>query len=109
MPLLLPQIALLAIVEHMQPTCGHYIAVMPSTSTFDYAGVRIVFINHFSNPLGYHDACTALRGLAEYMVLKNAFNVWMFDIRIRGSNAGSGRILLSQSSLSASPSDVDTS
>lgn len=95
----------------MQPICRQYDTEIPISSTFDYAGVRIILKNYTGRGCGtvtYHDACTALRGLAEFMVLRNRYNAWTFDIYINGLGAGGGKILETPASLSASTSDVET-
>ena len=94
-PLILPQLALLAIVEYMQPICSYNDIEFPISSTFDYAGVRITLKNYTGRgrrTITYHDACTALRGLAEYMVLQDRFWMFLFDIYIEGVDAGGGRL-----------------
>lgn len=89
-----PSTVLLAIIENMQPVCRHFANPFPPTSVFDYGLIRIGIQNlHLScGPLTYNDACTALRGLAEYMVLYNQFYQWRFQIWIREYAVGGGQI-----------------
>ena len=95
----------------MQPICRQYDTDIPTSSTFDYEGVRIILTDYSGRgckKITHHDACTALRGLAEFMVLRNGFNPWTFDIYINGFDAGEGKILETPRSLSASAPDVET-
>ena len=96
----------------MQPICRYaHNLELPIVSTFDYAGVRIIFLNYTGQGCGtltHHVACTTLRGLAEYLVIKNEFNVKIFDIYVNGIIAGGGKILNTPRSSSASALDVGT-
>lgn len=84
--------------------CSQYDPEIPMSSTFDYNGVRIILTDYSAQgckKITYHDACTALRGLAEFMVLKNGFNALTFDIYVNGFDVGEGKILEAPRSLSA--------
>ena len=108
-PVLQSQLVMLAIIESMQSVCSHVDTEFPIASTFDYVGVRIILKNYTGRgcrTLTYNDACTTLRGLAEFMVLKNDFKLWIFEIYIFGVDAGGGRLRLTPESTSAS--DVET-
>lgn len=93
-PQLNPSTVLLAMIENMQPVCRLFASTFPPSTVFDYGLVRIAIQNlHLScGPLTYNDACTALRGLAEFMVLNNQFHQWSFQIWIKGYAAGGGQI-----------------
>ena len=89
-----PSVVLLAMIEDMQPICRSFALPFPPNSIFDYGLVRITIqnLNLSCGPLRYNDACTALRGLAEFMVLHDKFNQWSFQIIVNGYALGSGRI-----------------
>lgn len=93
-PQLNPTIALLSMIEIMQPICRQFMQPYPPASVFDYALIRIT-IRSSNLPCGaltYNNACTALRGLAEFMTLSNQFFQWRFQIWVNGYALGRGRI-----------------
>ena len=88
-----PSVALLAIIENMQPVCRWFALSFPPNNVFDYRLLRITIQNlYVCGPLTYNDACTALRGLAEFMSLDNEFFQWSFQIFVNGYPLGSGQI-----------------
>ena len=88
-----PSVALLAIIEDMQPICRWFALSFPPNNVFDYRLLRITIQNlYVCGPLTYNDACTALRGLAEFMSLHNEFYQWSFQIFVNGYSLGSGQI-----------------
>ena len=107
-----PSLVLLAMIENMQPVCRQFADAFPPSRTFDYGFVRITIQNLYLScgPLTFNDACTALRGLAEYMVLHGQFYQWTFQIWVNGYAVGSGQIEnLHQVLEAASVSGVATS
>ena len=92
-PKMNPSVALLAIIENMQPICRWFALTFPPNNVFDYRRLRITIQNlYFCGPLTYNDACTALRGLAEFMSLQDEFYQWSFQIFVNGYSLGSGQI-----------------
>ena len=89
-----PTIALLSMIENMQPVCRHFVNAMPRVRVFDYALIRTTIQNSYlpCGTLTYNVACTALRGLAEYMTLSNVFIPWRFQIWVNGYAVGRGQI-----------------
>lgn len=89
-----PSIVLLSLIENMQPVCRHFAAPFPPSWVSDYALVRVTIQNLYLScgALSYNDACTALRGLAEFMVLENRFYQWRFQIWVNGYALGGGQI-----------------
>lgn len=61
---------------------------------FDYLLLRITIQNSYlpCGSLTYNNACTALRGLAEFMALHDEFYQWKFQIFVNGFAVGSGQI-----------------
>ena len=90
-----PSVALLAIIENMQPICRWSALSFPPSTKFDYLLLRITIQNSYlpCGPLTYNNACTALRGLAEFMALHNEFYQWNFQIFVNGYAVGSGQIV----------------
>ena len=93
-PRMNPSTVLLAIIENMQPVCRYFANSFPPTRVFDYGTVRVTIQNLYLScgPLTYNDACTALRGLAEFFVLNNSFYRWTFQIWVNGYALGGGEI-----------------
>ena len=93
-PRLNPTIVLLSMIENMQPICRHFGNSFPPVRVFNYALIRTTIRNSYfpCTALTFNDACTALRGLAEYMALNNQFFQWRFQIWVNGYSLGSGRI-----------------
>lgn len=85
---------LLAIIENMQPICRHFANPFPPSRVFDYRSTRVTIQNLYLScgPLTYNDACTALRGLAEFMVLNHQLHEWTFQIWVHGYAVGGGEI-----------------
>ena len=85
---------LLAIIENMQPVCRHFAIPFPPSRVFDYGRTRVTIQNLYLScgPLTYNDACTALRGLAEFMVLNQQLYQWAFQIWVHGYAVGGGEI-----------------
>ncbi len=93
-PQVKPSIVLLSIIEQMQPVCRHFADPFPPSWVFDYALIRVTIQNLYLScgPLTYNDACTALRGLAEFMVLQTQFYQWRFQIWVGEYAVGGGQI-----------------
>ncbi|KAM0799920.1 hypothetical protein BDR22DRAFT_821988 [Usnea florida] len=110
-PKMNPSVALLAIIENMQPVCRWFAVSFPPNNVSDYRLLRITIQNQYvCGPLTYNDACTALRGLAEFMSLHNEFYQWSFQIFVNGYSLGSGQIEgIQQAQEAASLSLVATS
>ncbi|KAL2049373.1 hypothetical protein ABVK25_010383 [Lepraria finkii] len=109
-PQIHPQVILLAIIENMQPVCRYFGNQFPVIRTFDYASIQIVLQNRYApgiSPMTYNDACTVLRGLAEFMILNDEFHAWSFSVFVAGALAGNGRMI--QGLPGASASGVATS
>lgn len=89
-----PSGALLAIIENMQPVCRHFVAPFPPSRVFDYGLVRVTIQNLYLScgPLTFNDACTAMRGLAEFMVHNNQMRQWTFQIWVNQFAVGGGEI-----------------
>lgn len=111
-PKMNPSGVLLAMIENMQPVCRFFANPFPPSRVFEYGLVRITIQNLYLScgPLTYNDACTALRGLAEFMVLNNQFYQWTFQIYVNGYAVGSGQVeYIYQVPEDASVSGVATS
>ena len=96
----------------MQPVCRYFANPFPPSRIFDFGLIRVTIQNLYLScgPLTYNDACTALRGLADYMVLYNQFYQYTFQIWVQGYALGSGQIEgLGQMLEAASASGVATS
>lgn len=104
-----PPLVLLSMIENMQPICRHSRAAFPPRRVFDYALARTTFRSFPCGSLTYHDVCTALRGLAEFMTLQNQFYQWKFQIWVNGYALGSGQIQLIRMLPAASAAGLDTS
>ena len=110
-PQMSPPPVLLAIIENMQPVCRKFAIAFPPSRIFDYGLVRITLQNLYLScgPLTYNDACTALRGLAEFMVFNNRFYHLTFQIWVDGYALGGGQVSsLYQALKTASVSGVAT-
>ena len=93
-PRMNPSIVLLTIIENLQPICRHFAYPFPPSMIFDYRLIRLTIQNLYLScgPLTYDDACTALRGLAEFMVLRNQFHQIRFQIWVNEYAVGGGQI-----------------
>lgn len=87
-------VVLLAIIENMQPVCRNSASPFPLSRVSDYGTTRVTIQNLYLScgPLTYNDACTALRGLAEFMVLNHQLYEWTFQIWVNQYALGSGEI-----------------
>lgn len=104
-----PPLVLLSMIENMQPVCRHFRVAFPPRRVFDYGGVRTTFRSLPCGSLTYHDACTTLRGLAEFMTLQDQFYQWRFQIWVNGYALGGGQIELVRMLPAASAAAVSTS
>ncbi|KAL6718460.1 hypothetical protein ACLMJK_004551 [Lecanora helva] len=94
---LLPMPILLAVIENMQPTCRNFMLPYPKQHTFVYGQFKIKLRNLdlSCGPLTYNDACSALRGLAEFMVTRDAYRPWTWQIWVGDQPRGAGQIFVS--------------
>lgn len=104
-----PHTCLMLIIENQSPMCrSSPFRALASTLFLQYNDLQLKLTTSSQECgfLTYNDACTTLRGLAEYMTSTGKFQGLVFDVSVSGKIVGSGHLLRLGQNVNANSSSI---
>ena len=85
----------MCIVESLPSVCrAPPFVEFPTSKSFSYRTAKITLENtNLAEPFTNNDACSALRGIAEYLSSKQLWFEWSFQIYVAGTVVGDGQLV----------------